>query len=352
MSTPHPDPWDAAAERARADIAELCARLGLDELTVATLAGASRRVIGRAQTDLCLEIIAGHRLSRRYWQLGNWAALVAAFTLATPTTPDDATFRATRALPADWWGRPLTTYSGETTSVTANDVLAGIGEDPQYRMGSGWDTPLDALAARAADDAIAPSTQDIDLNWPGEHLVEPRRADGAPLAVGDSVTVRYDAGGLVDGVVTIVDEHTARLRVDLDSARYTFPAEINWCVDVTWRRRRIHVPGERPGTGTDPYARPAPTTPDVLRFLETATELGEAALQDLRDRALHGPAPTLGDVHDIECRYDTLRHPQPGLAHDVSRALAGWLDGRLDEVAKAERHLRGDYGRPDLTETE
>lgn len=111
---------------------------------------------------------------------------------------------------------------------------------------------------------------------------------------------------------------------------------------MTWRKERIYLPGEEP---------------DRQRPLLPAVTLSETARRFLVTAAEHDPDPTagrllerletgrltLGDLHDATATYDSLHHSRPGVALSVERGLWGLMDGYPDEVATAERHLRGNY---------
>ena len=262
--------------RGRAILAE---RLGL-EPDVRDLLAAADEVLGLSRAGRCISLVEHMKLTQRYHGLSAIAALVS----------------GTRLLGEAWWSRPYQppVAGSKTTpqSGTPDDRLRAAEPSDQRS----WPATVVALGHWIADDAAVaawgPLVDDVDLNDP--RSVDRIKRLPSNAVVGQRITAHFDTGGVVDADVEERDGGALGTSLDIESSRYSDPAEVDWAWAVALPPPGpFPLPGEKP----DPYSRAVDST--------LAAELHDQGLGlGWSTDELGSPWQTRGDVCAALARLD------------------------------------------------
>jgi hypothetical protein len=252
--------------------------MGLAVLTEDALFDLARAVLGQERGARCLELARLAPLTRRWWATSATASLIV----------------GTRALGTEWWSTIHRDLTGRRWIArgTPDEYLAANPDDPWSRRQCG--SCLATLGVWVADDAanaewgMPIDFVDFNDDEPDDRVVLP---DGA--RPGDRFVATWDPGSLIE--VHVVERagppdpsaerrgtRRGRLGTRLGEAWVHDATEAGWAWGMATDTGPIRLPGEIPGTPTDPFA--ADLDPAVAERLRawaarnraTADELGGA----------------------------------------------------------------------------
>lgn len=304
--------------------------LGLAVLTEDALFELARTALGMERAARCLELAKLAPLTRRSVGTSATAELIV----------------GTRALGAEWWStvhRDLAADRRWIARGTPDELLAARQEAFASRDHAG--SCLATLGRWVADDAAdaqwGTPIDFVDLNDPrtDDRVVLPEDAEA-----GDRLIAAWDPGGRTyvhiverDGSTDPLAEKEGRRRGSLGSQLgehwYHDAAEADWAWAIATDTGPIRLPGEIPGTPTDPFA--ADLDADVAdRLRAWAAKNGATAEQ------LGGAWHTKGDLWSARFQLG-LPYSRPAIWWEFDRAASAAVDGDSAALAEALSRLDG-----------
>lgn len=181
-----------------------------------------------------------------------------------------------------------------------------------------------------ADAVAEPAVDFVDLN-------SSVAADGLRMPddarPGRAYPMSFDPGGLLDAEVIQHPDGTLGYRLDLETVRFSAPAEIDWAVGILWQDRVVLLPGEQAGTAGDPLAKAIGNdlaeTVDILRARARDHGVGE------------GTRERWSTLRDLDNARGLISRAAGGNDWLWSCAAAAILDGEAEEAKRFASRLRG-----------